>query len=541
MRSPSFIRLLGFLLVCSNLAKNATAQSQTSYPYASETVKVDLNSPKADKVPFDKPFILVIDNINTETFIRAYMYRVKAKAGDRNLWPDKEYDSYADYVFSTSEVISEKTKLTLIVPALRPSMDFDILVERKLSGRNLDKAHTLDILMMDAIDKNPGVDPSTEGFSWPTQVSKAYVTLRDSANNNSFKIPRDVFTILSVTDYYTNIFKKYEAEFRAALADVNYKVSGGVFVYMDDPQIKAIATGGPGNAKPFKDANHVEQVQKEGTFDEILLGLRPMGYSYGSKLTDKNEFDKRIANFNASISFFDTLYRSLNEMAGKDANFDGCRDKVQGILNVLQANKKVLADYLKAINKIRSSYNEGVWLVGTTQAKDLQTKSTSIFTLDAGFTNISARDLNNRIVYIPKLYWGVNIYFRGTDKNLRSRYIPKKRNAGSVTSLGEPIYCDYDILTRKSIFSHLCMTIGFSFGSLDKQNFDNFFAGSSMMVGPSLRLTRSFRLSAGAAFLKRTNKNPVLTDKEVTVGGYLSASLDFDILNAIKSVAIKFF
>lgn len=514
------------------------SQPTSLYPFAQDIIKFDLLTHRADKpIPFDKPFLLLVDNINTENIIRVSLYRAKTKAGNHELFPDRGQDSYTDYVFGRTEMIVEKTKLTLKVPALKPSMDFDILIQRKLLGSNLEKAHALDKII---VDNN--LDPTQPGFTWPNEALKAFRVLKDSANNQNFNPARTVFGASTISAYYNIAYLKYADKYKNITDDTKFAtVAGSGVSFIGTSELLAISTQGPANARPFNDAYLLERIVKENVVDPILLGMRPVGYQLGAKITERDEFEKRMANLNASILFFDSLYRTTSEMAARNSTYDNARDEVMKFLQALQSNKKVIADNLKGITAVRAGLGEAVWLIGTTQSRDLQTKSSSIFTLDAGFANIWARDLNNNFSYIPKLYWGVNIYFRGTDKNIRARYIPVKRKPELIESEGDSVYCDFDILTRKTMFTHLCLTIGFTFGSLDKQNFDNFFAGSSMLVGPSVRLTRSFRISAGAAFLKRANENPLLSEKRITVGSYLSASLDLDILNAIKNATNLFF
>ncbi len=525
--------IAGFtLLIC--LPFFSTGQTADPYPYATDIVKFDIVTLRTDKsVPFDKPFVLVVDNINTENIVRVSLYRAKSVAGNRKLYPDTKTDSYADYIFSSKETIIEKNKLTLLVPALRPAKDFDILVEKKLSGKNIEKAQALNKII---IDNN--LNPAAPGYAWPRNATMAFLTLRDSANNSNFTPPRDVFTVADQDDYYTNVFKHFETNYRNMTDDAKFTTTTNGFVYLTTAEIAAITNSAPLNGRPFNDSYILTQIEKETSINDLLLGLRTIGYTYGSKLTERDEFDKRVTNLNASIVFFDSLYKTANEIAAKNAGFVSTRDRVLTILGTFQSNKKVLTDNLKSITDELRKQNEAIWLIGTTQSKDLQTKSSSIFTVDAGMANMWARDLSNKVVYIPKLFWSVNIYFRGVDKNIRSRYFPKKKKK---ETLADGTILDYDVLSHKTPFNRFCLNVGFTFGSLDKQNFDNFFAGSSMLVGPSYRLTRSFRLSGGAVFLNRAPLNPLLSEKKITTGGYLSLSLDFDILGALKNVSSLFF
>lgn len=518
------------LLILASLS--VYSQTTEPYPFNSDIIKFDVSTGKTDKtVPFDRPFILSIENVNNENIVNIFLYRVKYQQGNRILYPDeKSGDSYADYVFSPKEIILEKNKITLLLPALKPGKDFDILIEKKISGRNVEKALALHKLI-----KENNYVPAP-GVPWTAAIGTSFKTLRDSANNSQFYPPRDVFIITDPDDYYNQIYSKTKGEYDALTDDTKLTQSGALS-FFSAAEIKDIVDNGPSLARTFIHGYLLEHVNKEGSFDNLLLGLIHPSASHKAKLADRFEFDKRISNLQASINFFDTLYLSLNELAASSLSAQGVRDQSLKILEALQSNKKVLADNLKAATDEINKFNEAIWLIGTTDSKDLQTKSSSVFTVDAGMANIWARNLDNKVVYIPKLYWGLNIYFRGVDKNLASRYFKKKKKPETINAIKR----DYDLLSHKTILNKLCLSIGFTIGSLDKANFDHFFANSTMLIGPSYRITRSFRMSGGIVFLKRTSLNPLKADKEITQGAYVSVSLDLDILNAAKTVSNLFF
>jgi hypothetical protein len=528
MRFEFSIKLMlsSFFLISMSFCSRAQTTADP-YPFASDLIKFDVVTARTDKqLPFDKPFVLAVENVATGNITGVYLYRVKYKQGNRQLYPDDKQTSYADYVFRSNEIIKEKNKLSLLVPALKPGKDFDILIEGSLSGRNIDKALALNKLIKQ--------NSYSGGKPWPNDVRDAYVILRDSANNNQFTPPRDVFTLQDPSEYYTSVYLPAKTDYEALTDDSKLKSTVSFFT---PAEISGIVDKAPNLRKTFNDAYLLEHISKEGSFTNLLLGLTNPSAPHNAKLDERAEFDKRIANLSASISFFDSLYQSLNELAAHDPAYQTLRDRSLVILSALQSNRNTLHDYLKKVTDAISKYSEAVWLIGTTNSKDLQTKSSSLFTVDFGMANIGMRDLDNKIVYIPKLYWGLNIYFRGVDKNIPSRYFKKKRDKETVN--GNVI--DYDVLSHKTPFNRLCLTLGFTFGSVDKANFDNFFAGSSMLIGPSLRLSRSFRIGGGLALMKRTSSDPLKADKDIATGAFASLSLDIDILSAAKNVTNLFF
>ncbi len=71
---------------------------------------------------------------------------------------------------------------------------------------------------------------------------------------------------------------------------------------------------------------------------------------------------------------------------------------------------------------------------------------------------------------------------------------------------------------------------------MQNKDFDNFYNGTSLLVGPAYRFARGFKVSAGVALLKRTSKNPLISEKKVVPGAYLSASVDMDFIQSLKDI-----
>lgn len=504
----------------------------TTFPYSGETVKLD-SLGKADKgLPFDRTFYLERDKINTEGILAVEVYRVKYNNGKRQLYPDPGTRNVftADYIFKASDIIREKNKLTLIMPALKPNKDFDILVFRGATGENYKMAAKLNEMLI----KGPlvwGVDAAGAPAINPgSEMRDLYKKLRKTANTENYDPVREVFPE-TLTKYYTVVVHSVLSSYNNATNQVNLRIKP----FLTSTDTKNINDGLDLLHKKFHDIYLLEKINYENTFTDILYGYRAANASILSTKKDPFELNSRVTNLNISIQYFDSLFASLNELVIYDASvFNSIRQTIKDIVQVLEYNRKYLDDNLKAINKnIAENATEAVWLTGNTQSKDLQTRGASIFTLDLGISNIWARDLDNESAYIPKLYYGVNIYFRPVDKNGKFKYLPRKKN--------RPANEDYDILSKRTIFQRLSLTAGFTIGSLDKVNFDNFFGGSSLLLGPGFRVTRAFRLSTGVCFLKRSQANPLLSDKKFTSGYYASLSLDIDLLGTINKATSIFF
>jgi hypothetical protein len=529
LKNLSFGKVSLFILV---LIISEVCYAQNSpFPYSGDVIKID-SFGKADKgLPFDKPFFLERDKINTQNIQAIYLYRVKYINGKRDLFPDtrkKNSDFSADHTFETSEIIKEKNKLTLSVPALKPNKDFDILVLRGVSGENYKSVANLNKILI----KGPLTWVTNNDGSRSIQPTQAMIDifkpLKASADNYIFNhndTTRESFPS-TINEFYTEVTVNVKTFYQEATTESNLK-SPSFFTKQD---IQDLVKGLSYIKKEFNDIYLLEQIDHESKYSDVTYGYLAANSALGTEKDDNYSLSERINNLKVSMAFFDSLYLSLNELVILDDHTYGTiRDKAKQILSDLMYNLSYIEKRQNDINKvINAKANEAVWLMGNTQSKDMQTRGANLFTLDVGIANIWARDLDNLKAYIPKLYYGVNIHFRPIDKNAKFKYLPRKKDRDSVEK--------GNILAHRTIWQYLCLTAGFTIGSLDKNNFDNFFGGSSLMLGPSLRLTRSFRISAGICFLKRSTLNPLISEKKFTSGVYLSTSLDFDLLGTLGKV-----
>ncbi len=125
---------------------------------------------------------------------------------------------------------------------------------------------------------------------------------------------------------------------------------------------------------------------------------------------------------------------------------------------------------------------------------------------------------------MPTPYVGLSIYFRPIDKNTRRNSFARKRTGH-----------DDGIASHYSVRQHLSLNLGFTLASVPR-DFDNFYSGHSLMIGPSYRFARAFKFSVGAAFFKRSSSNPVISEKKVVGGFYAALSVDVDFVQGVKDI-----
>jgi hypothetical protein len=174
-----------------------------------------------------------------------------------------------------------------------------------------------------------------------------------------------------------------------------------------------------------------------------------------------------------------------------------------------------------------------LWLAQTTVSSDLKTAGTRHLTLDVGFTNIGAYDNQNEYKNIQKLFFGLNFYFVSIDKNIDFNRFPKPPSGSRSES--------HILESKYSIWQRLSLTAGFTLGAMQNKDFDNVYNGLSFTLGPSYRVGKYIKLSAGAALLKRFTTNPLESKSTLIVGNYVSLALDYDLLGAVTNLTSLIF
>ena len=88
---------------------------------------------------------------------------------------------------------------------------------------------------------------------------------------------------------------------------------------------------------------------------------------------------------------------------------------------------------------------------------------------------------------------------------------------------------------------HLSLTLGVSVGSITNADFENLYNKYSLLIGPAYRFNRALKVSMGVSMLRRTSMNPVISEKGVLVGGYISLSVDIDFIQGLKDITSLFY
>lgn len=519
---------------CLNFCNICFGQSPA---YSDYIIKYDLSTHKTDKpIPFDHSFTLVIDALSRKNLDRVEAFEIAFKKGKRQLVTNtftdcngaKRTTAVKDIDLGTDR---RSDTIQIFFPPLKPNVNFDAMVVYYLqpASRNL-------LLKVNSLIS-----------ATDATAAAAYVTFFNSTIDNLF----------NRTSCAITTFAQYQVFYNANLAShYNYISTGANFTTtgtLSEAQVQAIDIATSASVSDFRDGNILLEVSKRNRWVEIQNGLIDINKIFlpdAESLTTLHYGHTRLKNMESSIAFFDSVYKRIDRVISKNAastiiagisvSNDQLRTDLALIRTNLKANYQLLSDRMDLVNAAINGdarIRQASYLAGHTVSSDLKTSGGNVLFLDAGITNIVVSGVNDKAVYIPKLYWGVSIYFRPIDKNTRRNRFKRKfdppENYGCSSNLYGP---DYGIAAKRSIWQHLSLNIGITLGSMQNKDFDNFYNGTSLLVGPAYRVARGFKVSAGVALLKRTSKNPLISEKKVVPGAYVSTSVDIDFIQGLKDI-----
>jgi hypothetical protein len=275
------------------------------------------------------------------------------------------------------------------------------------------------------------------------------------------------------------------------------------------------------------------RVLVDSSLGDILDGILPVDYQLLTKPADLFDFDGRMKNLSATINYVDSLTGVINVLilrTGSDslkttlAAIKSFGDALKTKFTLIKKNNQRILDFIDNDDNIRQS----LMLTGNAFAPDLLTRANFLITTDLGITNIWAKDNRNNVNWLPKLFFGVNIFFRRTDKNASMKDLPWKwRESG--------------LLSSRNPWQYVSLSLGTTIGNMNNKSFDNLYNSFSFTLGPSVRLSKAFRFTGGMALLRRVRQNPLESDKEITWGPFAAFSIDVDLLTPAKNVTSLLF
>jgi hypothetical protein len=500
-----------------------------------------LKTHKTDKpIPFDRSFTLTIPKVTARKIDRVEAFEATFSNGSRGLLYSsflcknkKETGAVRDVILRTN---SDSDTLQIYFPSLRPNKNFDINIVSFLSDDCRDQLMEVNSLLAQ-------VTPPTD---------KELQTAFSAARSCTFDkvLLRNYFEMTDINSYKKFFSKKLDASY-VNLRSATYKMAAVLSI----EDIQAIDQSSKDISK-FVDGRVWVETIIQKKFEDVQLGkINVTRIFLNDPIAGDFHLSKRNKNLTANLKYVDSLLQRVDRIISKGimevmigttkVNMDAVRTLVSTIKNNIIFNQSIIRKELKAINEATDavdSIRQGRTLVGNTVSSDLKSAGGNVLFLDAGITNIFAQGLDNSTISIPKLYWGVSIYFRPIDKNTRRNRFPirfddRKKGCDGNGNYGP----DYGIVTRSSIWQHLSLNVGITLGSMSNSDFGNLYNNNSLLVGPAYRFARAFKVSAGASFLNRVSKNPIISEKETIIGGYVSLSVDIDFIQGLKDVTAILF
>ena len=497
-------------------AQDKPSAVKSDKSYSDTKVVYDFKNPETKvDIPFDQRFTFSVIHFNTTGVKRVFAYEAIFKNGIRDLKADAR-DSAGNMINLPDVELNKYAHgdtLDIYFVPLKPSREFDIAVTRSLGTSNLTLLYQVNELLYAGNDAD-----GRQKFS----------DLEDATYDDIFK--------LSFFSYDFDTYKKvYDATFRPVYVQLHDAAQ-----YPDSPlpdmnQLNRLETGFVQNHIHYKDGFKLARVVLDNKATELFKGYLPADYTASTDQAAPEDYAARIKNLKQSITVFEALDDSCRALLARDN--DAAYLRVRGIiaadLGRLKANKDHFEKYFGQLNKAAQAdarLAEVSLLVGTTYAKDIKTQGSNIFTLDLGLSFMNAWNYRNQAAFLPKLYWGVNIYFRPINKGTRQETLPDGLKPDLTNGP------DYNIVDQASGWQHFSMTLGFTTGAYSNTDFDNLFNNTTLLTGFGYRFYRAFKFSLGTAWLRRTSNNPVISSKGLCFAPYASLSVDIDLIQNLKDI-----
>ncbi len=520
-RIASITRKTSLLLVClltDFLAARAQDPAKTAKSDAislESVITYDFKNPGSrPDIPFDQKFLFRIIHINTSNIKRVFAYEATYTKGVRDLKPSgKNAGNYYYNADVELNHLAHGDTLDIYFVALKPNKEFDIAVVRSLSGKNLTLLYELNELLYQ---------------NNLTDATKKFTDLKDATYDD----------LHSLGYFCYNQFCDYQTAWNSTYQPLYSNIHSLNYAEVDFPTIRQVNKTQSMLAEQkisFDNGSAVARLVSDNKKSAIYQGLLPGDYTPTTKATPAEDYNGRLKNLKKTIDILNGFQQKAFELYGRDndVTVKACSDALQADLTALNNNQQHLQDAFDALNKAivaDANLNEFSLLIGTTYAKDIATRGKNIFTLDLGLAFMNAWNYRNQPSLLPKLYYGVNIYLRPINKNMRQEVLPQGLKYNDTTKL------NYNIVDQKSVWQHVSISVGFATGSYSNPDFDNLFNNTTLLTGIGYRFFGAFKASAGTGWLRRTSNNPVVTSKELCFAPYVSLSVDLDLISTLDQL-----
>lgn len=548
--------------------------------YSESIIKYDWHLPNNGKsIPFDRPFTMIVDNVPAKSVTAIYAFETIYKDGKRKFKENKVHGEYQPVKDIKLSKDLDSDTLRIFFPALKPNKNFDVYILRLLSDEN--RALVMKMNMHMKLGE--------------TEKAKAlFLRLENNVRSKYADLTPLALTFTSYKNYYHEFL---EDSYNTLSDPAAFPAAPALSL----SEIKAIDIS-TSSLLDFKDGHLLLEAVSKNKLPQLQNGVLDIRKIYQPEddTVSMADIDARLQNVVSNRVFFDTIYRRIGAVLSKGTQTVTVDHQVQDLSKIYKKTNAICKNLWLAYEKLEEGQavisamidkNENMrqmdFLIGTTESYDIKTAGGNVLFLDAGISNLRVAGVNTDIVNIPKLYWGVSIYFRPIDKNTRRNRFPyawqlpaykgtekysinladnkvmaaygldtsiaynfhlRKKNlqlllsdelqdAGDDTTVyTQSVRADQRIVSRYTLFQHLSLNVGLTLGSMGNKDFDNLYNNTSLLVGPAFRFARTFKISAGVSFVKRSSNHPLVSEKEVVVGNYISLSTDIDFIQGLKDI-----
>lgn len=510
-----------------------------------ELIKYDVLTHQTDKsIPFNKPFTLLIDKLSAKYVDRIEIHEAKTDKGVRTLKYDEVNEVETSFAFSHTypfirlvhELVESKStydfevdfkknvdSLYIYFPSIKPNSEFDINIVKKLNAIQRKILLTTNVAI-------------SNKESWYTKYNNFRKSTIDPQLRRSH-LSLDHF------DYYLFYYRNIKSYYDDLGKVANYASPTAT---LSAKTIQSIGKAFKYDKVTFDNLDLIFEINKRNILNLLENGRISIrdAHNYGQdKISDDYDCLQRSLNLKNTLEYIEELNSKLQGViaqgrtdvyiGGSSISLSVAASELVNLKNNIRQNYSFVSNTLNSINKEidkdkRLRY--GLYLSAETLSSDLKTSGGNILFLDAGISYIGSENLRDEIVHIPKLYWGVSLFFRPINKNTRRKKFPTSKVLRNLEG------GDQNIRSRMSIWNNLSLNVGLTLGAINQPDFDSFINGSSLLIGPSYRISRSTKFSAGLALLNRTSKDPRIFEKVIHPGFYASFSADIDFIQGISDI-----
>jgi hypothetical protein len=474
-----------------------------------EIIKIDSVSFRANKrIPFDRPFNIHLDVSADYDIHNIFLY-------DTALETDSQGNSVRVLKGSSGSGIAPRYELpyklegkvlVIEVKQLPPNRNFDIVVVRKLSGKEMLAALKVFYLLKD------NDEPAAQQI-FDTELSRRVLekTPPGIAAKNYYNGSFNYFKTISWTkikSYLQAIQSQPDAKkFKASIAEIDF------------PKVhdELKRTGHDSISLALLYAGQVDKIALEYLNGNKALSVR------SKNLTPDHDFGQRIANIDQSIAEignFKVLANVLLMRYPDDQDYKDFMSSLGTIEGYLVTSKKKIEKYSPTVVGLIKSDTQliyGKLLVVTSGMETIKTATTFSFLPEVGMC-LAFPYGREGIQYIPRMYFGVNIYPRPIDKEIPFADVPG--------------YAKF--------WYRFSVSVGVTATGMNDPDFDDVFNKTSMLMGFNFRIYRGLRFSAGPMLYRQKFTNPIVSQHRLTVAPFAGFSLDVDIASAFEKLIGKF-